>query len=142
MGDRGNVYITSSATEEYQADEFLAGRRGIYIYSHWDGALLPEMVRKALSAARDRWRDDSYLARILIDQITAAGRDQTVGYGVSLKLGDNSHPITIVDMGRLEVAWADPEDERDPAKWHDRTSFEDFVEAVAAGYPPDSDWSD
>lgn len=135
MGDRGNVYITDTATEGYTASEYQAGARGIYVYSHWDGSNLPETLREALIAGRGRWSDDSYLTRILIDQITKSGRDREIGYGVSLKITDNEYPITIVDLGAREVAWASPGDERDPAKWVSRTSFGDYVLLAKVGYP-------
>jgi hypothetical protein len=137
MGDRGNVYITNTSTEGYTAPEFQAGARGIYLYSHWDGRDLPAMVRDALADGAGRWGDDEYLTRIIIDQVTRSGRDQETGYGVGLTMLDNSYPITIVDLGRQEVAWADPGDERDPAKWVSRISFKEFADTPRSGvaYP-------
>lgn len=138
MGDRGNVYITNTATEGYTAPEFLAGARGIYVYSHWDGSELPTMVRDALKAGKGRWGDDEYLTRIIIDQITKSGRDQETGYGVGLTMLDNSYPITIVDLGAQRVAWASPGSERAPANWKHVTGFAAFVSPdwTIAGYPP------
>lgn len=135
MGDRGNVYVTSTATEGYTADEFQAGARGIYVYAHWYGSELPTMVRDALKAGKGRWTDDSYLTRILIDQITKSGRDEETGFGVSLKITDNEYPITIVDVGAQQVAWASEGNERDPAKWVNRTPFREFVTADVETVP-------
>lgn len=134
MGDRGNIYITDSATEGYSADEFRAGERGIYLYAHWHGSELPELLQNALVKGRGRWGDDAYLTRIIIDQVTYAGRDQETGFGVSLKRTDNQYPITIVDLGRQQVAWAAPDDERDSSKWVGHTPFADYVKGTV-GYP-------
>jgi hypothetical protein len=130
MGSRGNVYVTDSSSEAYDN-----GARGLYIYSHWDGHELPAMVQLALEFGRERWSDDSYLMRILVDQITQSGRDQTTGYGLSFELGDNSYPITIVDLGRREVAWAHAGSEQNPKAWRDVMAFSDFVQIDQVGYP-------
>lgn len=137
MGDRGNVYITDSDPNSYQASEFQRGSHGIYVYSHWDGHVLPRVVQVALAAARGRWSDDQYLTRILIDQITKPGRDQETGYGIGLKMGDNSYPITVVDVGRQEVAWALAGNERNPLTWAGNISFSEFVKIPNenVGYP-------
>jgi hypothetical protein len=135
MGARGNVYITDSATEGYNAPHFEGGKRGIYLYSHWGGHELPADVQAALRAGRGRWSDDMYLTRILIDQITKDARDELTGYGVSLAMGDNSYPITVVDLGAQTVSFASPGNERDPSKWVAQTSFADFVKDGPASYP-------
>lgn len=135
MGARGNVYITSSATEGAQARDFAGGARGIYVYAHWDGYALPAMTQRALRAGRGRWSDDQYLTRILIDQLTASGRDEETGFGVGLSIGDNEYPITVVDLGRQTVAWANQGSERDPANWRRVTPFAKFVEQDEADYP-------
>jgi hypothetical protein len=138
MGDRGNIYITNTATEGYTAGEFQAGGRGIYVYAHWHGSELPELLQNALVVGRGRWTDDAYLTRIIIDQVTKPGRDAETGFGVSLVLGDNEHPITVVDLGRREVAWAAPGDERTPDRWVNRVPFAEYVDPGMAfvGYPP------
>jgi|SRR5215471_301115 len=89
MGDRANVAI-----EQWRPD----GAR-IYIYTHWDGYDLPDMLADALNtkSARARWKDDSYLTRILIDQITKSGRDEETGYGVSTYITDNSYNVLVVN---------------------------------------------
>lgn len=138
MGSRGNVYITDSATEGYNAPHFEGGKRGIYLYSHWDGHELPTLVQDALRHGRDRWSDDQYLARILVDRITAPSHGENTGYGLGLAIGDNSFPITIVDLGAQTVAWASEGDERDPSKWKHVTGFAAFVSSdwTIEGYPP------
>lgn len=135
MGSRGNVYITDTATEGYTAAEFQGGARGIYVYLHWGGYEMPELLRKALARGRDRWTDHQYLTRILIDQLTLEERDQNTGAGVGLTIGDNSYPITVVDLGRQTVAWAVAGEERNPLLWVKVTSFVDYVALENATYP-------
>lgn len=102
MGARSNVKITDTTNADFDF-----GQRGIYIYSHGHGPELPVMVRDALEAGRERWNDSTYLTRILIDQITKDGRDQTTGFGVGLEPGENSFPMVIVDLGKQTVAIGD-----------------------------------
>lgn len=139
MGSRGNVFITNTKDEEYQRENPYGSevrQLGIYVYSHWDGHELPEYVQAALLRGRDRWTDPQYLARILVDQICVNGRDQDTGYGIGLTIGDNSFPITIVDLGLQEVAWAAEGRERDRDSWVKRTDFTMFVKQQKVGYPP------
>jgi hypothetical protein len=136
MGDRGNVFITSTTSDEWKATEQI--QLGIYVYLHWGGYDMPERVRSAIRHARERWHDDQYLTRILIDQITREERDQMIGAGVGLSMGDNEYPITIVDVGARTVAWASEGQERNPSSWKHMTGFAAFVsdDWTVEGYPP------
>jgi hypothetical protein len=98
MGDRANIRLI-------QPDN----KGSIYIYSHWNGSTLPMLLQQALERAKPRWGDAEYLNRILIDQITKEGRDQETGWGVSLRLGDNSHNILAVNLPKRTVS-AESED--------------------------------
>jgi len=53
MGDRANVYIRED------------NDHGVYLYTHWGGYELPEVVRRALARGESRWSDAPYLARIV-----------------------------------------------------------------------------
>ena len=56
----------------------------ITLYSHWGETEWRQDLARALEAARPRWSDDSYSLRIIIDQLTIAGRDQETGFGIFL----------------------------------------------------------
>ena len=71
MGDRGNVVV---GTEDGE----------VFLYSHWRGSDLVNIVKKSLKTdrARRRWRNAAYLARILFQDMV--GDDDTeFGYGIS-----------------------------------------------------------
>lgn len=131
MGDRGNVYLTNTADEAFDA-----GKVGIYVYTHWSGYNLPAQVQAALKHGQPRWGDDSYLTRILIDQLTKDSRDDLVGAGISLSITDNEYPITIVDQGTNTVSWAAEGQERDTAHWYQTVTFEELIKLPELeGYP-------
>lgn len=90
MGDRANVYV-------HEGDE-----PGVYLYTHYDGHELPEIVREALVRGQDRWTDQPYLARIILDDMTRGSRS-TRGYGISAQVGDGADRIVDVDTERQVV---------------------------------------
>lgn len=98
MGDRANVYVKG-----YNG-------QGVYLYTHWSGYELPGIVRDAL-ARGERHSDGAYLARIVFQQMLD-GDDGTTGYGISATLGDNSHPIIVLDPQAETVAFAEDGQER------------------------------
>ena len=80
-----------------------------YVYTHSDGYEFAEVARRALEAAAPRRGDLTYAARIVVDQLTAAGRDQELGYGLLLApdaedeySGDNS-PSIVIDLHEWTV---------------------------------------
>jgi len=52
MGDRRQAVISSSGGK-------------VYLYTHWSGYELPEIVRAALVRGKGRWNDAPYLTRII-----------------------------------------------------------------------------
>ena len=90
MGDRANVFVHSG------------DRPGVYLYTHWSGTELPEALRRAL-ANRERWFDDQYLARIILDEMTAGRESVFTGYGISAYCGDGENRILDVDTDKQIV---------------------------------------
>lgn len=122
MGDRANIFIKS--------DFGHGDGRGVYFYTHWSGHELPVTLQSAL-ARRERWSDDSYLARVIFcEMVKGEERDSMVGYGISAYLGDNEHKIIVVDAHAQTVGFHRPY-YNDPrgfcatpiAQW----SFEEYV---------------
>ncbi len=74
----------------------------LYVYTHWGGYEMPERAEAALEAAQPRIGDDAYALRIIVDQLTKAGRDQETGYG--LMFGPNAedeygtNPSIVIDL--------------------------------------------
>lgn len=94
MGDRANVYVHNGTS------------RGVYLYTHWAGSRLAEIVRTALASrdGRGRWDDVAYLTRI-IARTMGMGADGETGYGIAALPCDNEHPIVCVDTASQEVTW-------------------------------------
>jgi hypothetical protein len=83
MGDRANIVVEQDG-----------GR--IYLYSHWTGYQLPVVLRDALKRG-ERWDDDTYLTRIIFDQMTDGRHGETTGFGIGVYLSDNEYNILVVD---------------------------------------------
>jgi len=91
MGDRGNIVIRERNGGE------------IYLYTHWGGSSLPLVLRSALDRSRDRWDDESYLARIIFSEMIAGDVHGTTGYGISTYRVDENHPDIVVDIAAQRV---------------------------------------
>ena len=83
MGDRGNIYIEDM---------------DIYFYTHGKGSITDFIVASALDRGRDRWDDDSYLARIIFSELIKDNLMGTTGYGISRVIQDENHPPTVVNI--------------------------------------------
>lgn len=98
MGDRSNVVIVDGTSK-------------VFLYTHWAGSELPEIVRKALASdvGRRRWNDGTYLARIIFCEMVKDDVGGEHGYGISSIVGDNTigRPLILVDIDRQRVEPAD-----------------------------------
>lgn len=91
MGDRANVAVVDN------------GER-VYLYTHSSGYDLPDTVRRALARGTDRWTDAPYLTRIIFCEMIGGDSIRgTTGYGISPRVGDNEHPIIVVDCDAQQV---------------------------------------
>lgn len=95
MGDRANVYIHEDDNP------------GIYVYTHWSGTELPQMVKNALESTRaqNRLTDPSYLTRILIEELTDQDRGSETGWGISTTVGDGEDRIVDVKVSYTAVPY-------------------------------------
>lgn len=89
MGDRGNVALY------YGEQEF-----PIYLYTHWGGSDLREEVAEALNspAARGRWNDPPYLARIIFSYMIRDDLGGAHGFGIAPYRPDQEHPDVVVSL--------------------------------------------
>lgn len=92
MGDRGIVVMTARG---WDAD--------LAVYSHYYGSELRDRVEEivASTAFQSRVGDETYAARIMIDQLTKAERDSESGWGVYPVL-PGANPAHLAD-GQVEV---------------------------------------
>lgn len=124
MGDRANIAVESN------------GKR-VYLYTHWCGYEVPNIVAAALSRGKDRWKDASYLARILFCELISYSRGdnidnaslnttilltETTGFGISAEIGDNSYPLLVVNCDNGTISF------------ENAPNIEDFMDALGLVY--------
>lgn len=120
MGDRGNIAVQT-------------GDKRVYLYGHWAGCEMPEIVRKAL-ARKQRWDDPPYLARIIFCELVGDDKGET-GYGISATIDDNEHPIIVVNCDRQTVTIeAEPDGSHGPRGAAKVVSFSDYIALEAANF--------
>lgn len=101
MGDRGNIFFVDRPLSD---DEWA----GIYMYAHWAGSYLPQMLQSALDRGRGRWGDSQYLARIVFCEIVQDDVLSETGYGLSTFMGDNEHDVIRVNDLEGTVEFCEP----------------------------------
>jgi hypothetical protein len=84
VGDRANVVVKD-------------GEDQVWFYGHWNGESYVSDTKTALSK-NWRWDDAPFLARIIFDELTAGSHGHETGFGISCRIGDNEHPILVVDV--------------------------------------------
>jgi hypothetical protein len=90
MGDRANVLVKS-------------GKNHVYLYTHWSGYNLPQIVQSAMKRGKNRWDDSQYLTRIIFcEMIKDSVMDET-GYGISSEVGDGDNRIVTVNVDEQMV---------------------------------------
>lgn len=89
MGDRGNIFVAGA---------------DVYLYTHWTGSDLGPIVRAALKRGQDRWNDDQYLARIVFCEMVKGDLLGTTSFGIAATVGDNNHPIIVLDPATQTAA--------------------------------------
>ncbi len=68
---------------------------GVYLYQHYDGYNLPNVVKSALSKGQ-RWDDSEYLARIIFCEMVKSDIGGSTGYGIgSTRHSDIEYLVTI-----------------------------------------------
>ena len=93
MGDRRHMVLY----EDDEVDPFL------YVYTHHAGSGLKETVANGLARGRERWRDEPYLARILVSEMFGPDIYDNLGYGLSGKYLDSEHPDIQVYLSSKRV---------------------------------------
>ncbi len=85
MGDRGNIALQYEGNKE----------KRVWLYTHWRGYEMGEIVAEALKRGKERWNDPPYLGRVIFDELIGGDKDVT-GYGIDVQPGDNGHPFLVV----------------------------------------------
>jgi hypothetical protein len=130
MGDRANIFISEPTKDN--------PKNGMYFYTHWGGNTLLNDLHDALIRGKDRWSDDQYLPRIIFCQMVQDDWESTTGYGLSTRIGDNGHPILVVDTENQMVGITK---EGNEPTCHFSMSFEEFTSKSKEEIKELFDWS-
>ena len=84
--------------------EVASGGSSVYLYTHWNGEVLPEVLKAGLIRGESRWDDAAYLARILFCEMVKGVERDTTGYGISAEVCDGR--LITVDCDTQSVSWA------------------------------------
>lgn len=88
MGDRGNIIVEDDGK--------------IYLYTHYSGSDLPQIVARGLERGKNRWDDGPYLTRILFCELLPQDEwNGEIGYGISTYLGDGGTEVTVDVKNRI-----------------------------------------
>ena len=79
------------------------GYGAVVLYTHWRGDQISSIAKDVL-AKRDRWNDASYLARIMLDEMTGRAKE-TTGFGITAwpTIGDNEHELVVLDCNSQRI---------------------------------------
>lgn len=91
MGDRGNICFKYS------------DGNNIYFYSHWDGSNLLNVLKVALARSKERWDDESYLARIVFSEMIQDSIQDLTGFGMAPYEMDKNNDTIKVDLVKQTV---------------------------------------
>ena len=84
----------------------------IYLYQHYDGYGLFEIVSNAIKRGKSRWNDPEYLTRIIFSEMLMSGSyddhnalNDTIGYGIGTsEHGDIDYLVTVnIDDQTIQV---------------------------------------
>jgi len=90
MGDRANIVIKQNSGGEGKDSR-------IYLYTHYSGYQLPEVLKSALIRGKDRWNDEPYLARIIFCEMASGDMNGLTGLGISTYETDGGYALLVVD---------------------------------------------
>lgn len=122
MGDRGQVLVRTSRSEDV---------RGVLLYTHWYGDQMAAVVHACLSR-KARWRDPSYLARMLFSEFIKKDVMGETGYGLGVfpgdLAGDLNNALILVDPFGSHFPLVHFCKGADVNRFHHTFSFDDYIE--------------
>lgn len=92
MGDRGNIEIVQG-TRYAGEGEVPRALDSVFLYTHWRGSQVAQILADALEKSGIRGGDPSYLTRIIFNELQGDDRT-TTGFGISVgQPDDNEYAI-------------------------------------------------
>jgi len=125
MGDRGNIAVAfrryterlleAPATPQ-QEDEGPSAFDRVYLYTHFRGSEIREILQYALGRSAERWKHAAYLCRVIFDDLSEGAQGELTDFGISARLEDNQHPVLLVVTEVQRVFIVEEKWEREFAK--------------------------
>ena len=111
----------------------------VYLYTHWNGNTLADVVRRAIIRGYERSDDPEYLARIIFCEMVKGDIDGTTGYGIGttpnadnewlIEVSCRNQTVVIIEMVAVRCPIRDKFVQKPYNEY--RRSFE----AIAQGFP-------
>ena len=102
MGDRGNIEIVQGIKS--MSEDEVRPLDSVFLYTHWRGSQVAQILANALNKSEGRTHDPSYLTRIIFNELQGDDRT-TTGFGISVgHPDDNEYTIPKVIWQRVDSA--------------------------------------
>jgi len=102
MGDRGNIEIVQGIKS--MSEDEVRPLDSVFLYTHWRGSQVAQILANALNKSEGRTHDPSYLTRIIFNELQGDDRT-TTGFGISVGYpDDNEYTIPKVIWQRVDSA--------------------------------------
>jgi len=102
MGDRGNIEIVQGVKR--MSEDEVRALDSVFLYTHWRGSQVTQILANALKKSGIRGGDPSYLTRIIFNELQGDDRE-TTGFGISVgQPDDNEYAIPTVIWQRVDSA--------------------------------------
>lgn len=82
MGDRGNIIVCDRDDT-------------VYLYTHWYGSELHNILKSALARGVSRWNDFQYLTRIIFCEMIKDDVMGTTGFGITSQMHDGGTELYV-----------------------------------------------
>lgn len=93
MGCRGQIAVQQ-------------GNGRVYLYTHWTGDQVEEVLRSALRRSVGRWDVDEYITRIIFCELVKGDENGLTGYGIGLaQHGDTEYPIPVLNTETQTISF-------------------------------------
>ena len=102
MGDRLDIEFIYDYSYDGKEE-----KGSIHFYSHWQASwILDSGLKQAIEAAKSRWGDQNYCARIIMSQLIQEQWTKKVSWGISPFYSDSEYPELTIDLKRSIVTHA------------------------------------
>ena len=104
MGDRNCIEIKYQMwnKETEKRDKWSS----VFFYGHWSGSIMPNILQEALRR-KERWSDESYLARIIFCELIGGDVESSTGFGIAPYEMENEYQLITVIPSKQLVAIGD-----------------------------------